>query len=324
MTTEYESWGSVPHSTMPTQPLLVLDSATLYYRSYFALPESMTAPDGHPHNAVRGFLQTLTRLIQRYTPGGLVAAWDVDWRPEWRVALIPSYKAHRLATEHDLQEDVPDTLGPQIGAIAGLLEAWGIPVLGAEGAEADDIIGTLSAAHPPGDPMVVVTSDRDLLQVVSRSVSLLQMANGGMERWALLDPPTVVERYGIAPERYVDFAVLRGDPSDGLPGVRGIGEKTASALIAAFGSLEALLEGARSEPVRPLTPRLAAILTESVEYIAAARAVVTVRTDVDLPRVALELPRVVRDPESLRELASEWGVQRFVDELLGAAHTALE
>lgn len=309
---------------MPTQPLLVLDSATLYYRSYFALPESMTAPDGHPHNAVRGFLQTLTRLIQRYTPGGLVAAWDVDWRPEWRVALIPSYKAHRLATEHDLQEDVPDTLGPQIGAIAGLLEAWGIPVLGAEGAEADDIIGTLSAAHPPGDPMVVVTSDRDLLQVVSRSVSLLQMANGGMERWALLDPPTVVERYGIAPERYVDFAVLRGDPSDGLPGVRGIGEKTASALIAAFGSLEALLEGARSEPVRPLTPRIAAILTESVEYIAAARAVVTVRTDVDLPRVALELPRVVRDPESLRELASEWGVQRFVDELLGAAHTALE
>lgn len=243
----------MPHSTVPTQPLLVLDSATLYCRSFFALPESMTAPDGHPHNAVRGFLQTLARLIDRFQPGGVVAAWDADWRPEWRVELIPSYKTHRLATDTDLDEELPDTLGPQNGAIAEILDAWWIPVLGAEGAEADDIIGSLSTSSNRKNPMIVVTSDRDLLQVVSPTVSLLQMANGGMERWALLDPRSVEERYGIAPERYVDFAVLRGDPSDGLPGVRGIGEKTAAVLITAFGSLDALLDAASMSPVRPLT-----------------------------------------------------------------------
>lgn len=306
------------------QPLLVLDSATLYYRSFFALPESMTAPDGHPHNAVRGFLQTLARLIDRYQPGGVVAAWDVDWRPEWRVELIPSYKSHRLATDEDLEEEVPDTLGPQIGAIADLLDAWGIPVLGAEGAEADDVIGTLATSSNRKNPMIVVTSDRDLLQVVSPSVSLLQMANGGMDRWALLDPRSVEERYGIAPERYVDFAVLRGDPSDGLPGVRGIGEKTAAALITAFGSLDALLDAASTSPVRPLTPRLAGALTDAREYIQAARAVVAVRHDVDMPRSPMDLPSVVHDPVRLGTRAAEWGVQRYVDELLVAAHTVLE
>lgn len=309
---------------MPTPPLLVLDSATLYYRSYFALPESMTAPDGHPNNAVRGFLQTLARLIDRYQPGGVVAAWDVDWRPDWRVELIPSYKTHRLATEKDLEEEVPDTLGPQIGAIADLLEAWGVPVLGAEGAEADDVIGTLAKSGSRSNPMIVVTSDRDLLQVVSPAVSLLQMANGGMDRWVLLDSRLIEERYGITPERYVDFAVLRGDPSDGLPGVRGIGEKTAASLISAFGSLDALLDAARTEPVRPLTPRLAALLTDGSEYIEAARAVVAVRRDLELPQIPMTLPSVVHEPARLATLALEWGVERFVDELLVAAHTVLE
>lgn len=309
---------------MPTNPLLVLDSATLYYRSYFALPESLTAPDGHPHNAVRGFLQTLARLVDRYQPGGVVAAWDVDWRPEWRVELIPSYKTHRLARDEDLGEEIPDTLAPQIGAIAEILGAWGVPVLGAMGAEADDIIGTLCTSSNRKNPMIVVTSDRDLLQVVSPSVSLLQMANGGMERWALLDPASVEERYGIAPERYVDFAVLRGDPSDGLPGVRGIGEKTAASLITAFGSLEALLEAASANPVRPLTPRIATSIIDASDYIQAARAVVAVRRDVEIPQMPMQMPTVVHDPAMLGTLTAEWGVGRYVDELLVAAHTVLE
>jgi 5'-3' exonuclease len=293
----------------------------MYYRSFFALPESMSAPDGHPHNAVRGFLQTLTRLILRYQPHGVVAAWDVDWRPEWRTQLLPSYKTHRLATEEELEEEVPDTLGPQIGAIASILEAWGVPVAGAEGFEADDVIGSLAESH---QPMIVVTSDRDLIQVVSPGVSMLQMANGGMDTWALLDPSAVRDRYGITPDRYVDFAVLRGDPSDGLPGVRGIGEKTAAALIHAFGSLEGLLAAAREEPVRPLTPRLAAVLADSRDYIEAARQVVSVRRDLDLAVGTVDLPVVVHDPARLTHLATEWGVQRYVDELLAASHTVLE
>jgi 5'-3' exonuclease len=309
---------------MPVQPLLALDSATMYYRSFFALPESMTAPAGHPHNAVRGFLQTLTRLIVRFQPRGALAAWDVDWRPDWRVDLIDSYKTHRLALEGESDEGVPDTLGPQIGAIADILKAWGLPVLGAVGAEADDVIGTLSATRSTGDLLIVVTSDRDLLQVVSPGVSLLQMANGGLERWALLDPRGVEERYGIPPKRYVDFAVLRGDPSDGLPGVRGIGEKTAASLIAAFGSLDALLEAAAHNPIRPLTPRLAASLIDACDYIQAARAVVAVRRDVDLPEVPKSFPSVVHDSARLRGLAVEWGIERYVDELLVAAQTVLE
>lgn len=299
--------------------MIVLDSATLYYRSYFALPESMTAPDGHPNNAVRGFLQTLTRLMTRFQPRAVVAAWDTDWRPEWRVRLLPSYKTHRLATEEDDSEVVPDTLGPQIGAISEILTAWGLPVIGAPGAEADDIIGTLARHH---EPMVVVSSDRDLLQVVTQSVTLFQMAPGGMEKWSLLDPHRVREKYGIDPQRYVDFAVLRGDPSDGLPGVRGIGEKTAATLIQAFESLEGLVAAARSGSARPLTPRMASIILDSLDYIEAAREVVAVRTDCEVPSVVAPLPNSPEDPGTLESLSREWGVERYVKEAIAAAQTA--
>lgn len=301
-------------------PLLVLDSATLYYRSFYALPESMTAPDGHPHNAIRGFLQTLARLITRFDPRGVVAAWDADWRPQWRVDLVPTYKTHRLAKEEELVEEVPDTLSPQIGAIAEILAAWGVPVVGVEDHEADDVIGSLAAATPD---VLVVTSDRDLLQVVSPTVSLLQMRPGGMDTWTLLDPQAVRARYGVFPESYVDFAVLRGDPSDGLPGVRGIGEKTAVALIDAFGSLDGVLD-ATAHPQRPMTPRLASVLDESRDYIARAREVVAVRRDLDVSGAREYLPDMVHDPLTLRELSAEWGVGRFVDEALSAAHTVLE
>lgn len=313
---------AVRHSTMPAGPLVIVDAATLYYRAYYALPESMTAPDGHPHNAVRGFLQTITRLLTRFEPRGLVAAWDVDWRPQWRVDLLPSYKTHRVATDDEIAalEEVPDTLGPQIGAIAELLTAWGIPVLGAEGAEADDVIGTMVHRH---DEVIIVSSDRDLVQVVSDEASLLQMTSGGMDKWPLLDPESVRTRYGVDPGSYVDFAILRGDPSDGLPGVRGIGEKTAAALIDAFGSLEALLARAAEDPVRPLTPRLANALLASVDYLTAARSVVTLRTDVALPDEVDRLPLRVADPERLGEIAREWGVTRFVDDAISAAHTEL-
>lgn len=307
---------------MPGAPLLVLDSATLYYRAFYALPDSMTAPDGFPHNAIRGFLQSLARMITRFRPREVIAAWDSDWRPQWRVDLIPSYKTHRVATEDELAqlEEVPDTLGPQIGAIADILRAWGVPVLGHPDAEADDVIGSLAHRH---DDVLVVTSDRDLLQVVSESVGMLQMTPGGMDKWPLLDPAGVRDKFGVDASRYVDFAVLRGDPSDGLPGVRGIGEKTAAALVSAFGSLEDIISAAGRDPVRPLTPRLAAAILDHSEYIMAARQVVAVRTDLALPSTSQTLPRTAADASALRELAEEWGVTRFVDEALTAAQTAL-
>lgn len=302
---------------MDAGPILLLDSASLYYRSYFALPESMQAPDGHPHNAIRGFFSTIARLRHTFAPSGLVAAWDSDWRPQWRVDLIPSYKTHRVATENDREflEDTPDTLGPQIGAIRALLEGWGVPVVGVEHYEADDIIASLARAY---DDVVVVSGDRDMVQVVSEKTHLLLAVNGGMDKWPLLDPATVRERYGVSPERYVEVAAMRGDPSDGLPGVPGIGEKTATKLIAEFGGLRALLEAAGGESLqRPLTPRLAQLLTTHAHYLEAAVRVSTAVTDIALPQFSPVIPVQPVQPVVLEELCAAWGVQRQVYEALG-------
>ena len=238
----------------PDRPVLVLDSASLYYRSFYALPEKMTAPDGRPHNALRGFLSTLARLVDAHRPAGIVACWDDDWRPAWRVDLIPSYKAHRVADAGDpAVEAEPESLGPQAEAIAHVLDAWAIPRWGVPGYEADDVIGSVVAQTDR--PCVVVTGDRDLVQVIGPTTRVLLTVNGGMEKWPLLDESAAADRFGVPPQAYVDLAVLRGDPSDGLPGVPGIGAKTAVALVSAFGPLEAILDAARRDPsIRPLTP----------------------------------------------------------------------
>lgn len=301
---------------MDAGPILLLDSASLYYRSYFALPESMQAPDGHPHNAIRGFFSTIARLRQRFSPSGLVAAWDADWRPQWRVDLIPSYKTHRVATEDDVKalEETPDTLGPQIGAIRELLEAWGVPVVGVEGYEADDIIATLAKSY---DNALVVSGDRDMVQVVSERTHVFLAVNGGMEKWPLLDPRAVRERYGVAPDQYVEVAAMRGDPSDGLPGVPGIGEKTATKLITEFGGLREVLGAAADDHVeRPLTPRLAQLLNSHSDYLDAAVRVSTATTDVALPRISPLIPQRPANPKALEQLCTEWGVTRQVYEAI--------
>ena len=146
------------------RPLLLLDTASLYFRAFFGVPESVKAPDGTPVNAVRGLLDMTARLITARRPGRLVACWDDDWRPAFRVAAIPSYKAHRLAA--DGGEEVPDALSVQIPVIVEVLAALGIARVGSPGFEADDVIGTLTArevARPPADrsPVEVVTGDRD-------------------------------------------------------------------------------------------------------------------------------------------------------------------
>lgn len=308
---------------MSAAPTMVLDSASLYFRSFFALPESMTAPDGRPHNAVRGFLSTLTRLVDAYAPGAVVAAWDADWRPAWRVALLPSYKTHRLADPADAAPGIggappgemePESLGPQAKAIEGLLTALGIGVWGVAEHEADDVVASV-AAQGPGD-VIAVSGDRDLVQVVSETARLLLAVNGGMEKWPLLDPDGVRERFGVDPGRYVDLAVLRGDPSDGIPGVPGIGAKTAVALVDAFGSVdEILVAAAQTPPVRPMTSRLAAALQTSADEVRRSLEVATARPDLALPGPPPPLTTAPADPGALEALVTEWGVQRQITDL---------
>jgi len=297
--------------------VIVLDSASLYYRAFHALPESMTAPDGHPNNAIRGFLGTLTRLVRQHACGSVIAAWDEDWRPQWRVDLVPTYKLHRVAVDPtgDSQGDEseaaePESLGPQAQAIANLMSAAGIPVLGAAGFEADDIAATV--AHQM--PCIVVTGDRDLVQVVSDSVRVHLTVNGGMEKWPLLDPAAVTSRFGVRPDQYVDLAALRGDPSDGLPGVAGIGPKTAVALLNEWEGLEQILDAARSEAGRPMTPRLAGLLLQSQDYLHRAVRVATAR--VDAP-ISIRITRASATSEAA-DIAEAWGVSKQWRDVLSA------
>lgn len=293
--------------------LLLLDSASLYFRSYYALPESMVAPNGHPNNALRGFLQTFARLLDAHSPAAVGCCWDADWRPAWRVDILPSYKTHRVIDGGSDVEEVPDTLEPQAGVLGEILDAMGVARPLAEGFEADDCIGSL--CDRPFDRTVIVSGDRDMVQLVDERVRVHLAVNGGMERWPLLDPEAVVARYGVRPEQYVDLAIMRGDPSDGIPGVPGIGEKTAARLLGEAGSVDGLLgsvdEGAS---VPGLTPRLAGLLKEHRANLEAMRTVATIRRDVPWAG-SLAVPAQPRDPGRLVELSDAWGVQRWVAEV---------
>ena len=295
-------------------PVLLLDSAMLYYRAYYSLPDTMTAPNGSPHNAIRGFFGTVNRLVEKYEPSGLAACWDVSWRPQWRVDLLPSYKTHRLAVDEVGQTsgaaEIPDTLTPQITAIAELLDALGVARPGAKDHEADDVIASLATSAAA--PVIVVSGDRDLVQLVDEKVRLLMTVNGGMELWPLLTPTAVEERFGVHPTQYVDFATLRGDPSDGLPGVPGIGAKTAAALIQKYGSIDKLLLAVdRDEILKPLTPRFAGLIRDNRDQIHATRKVATVVRDLQFEG-DLKIPSSPKDEALLQELASKWGVERYL------------
>lgn len=229
--------------------MMLLDGASLWFRSFFALPEKLTSPDGRPVNAVRGFVDTIANLVVRERPTRLVVCLDLDWRPEFRTDLIPTYKAHRVAVAdggtdvegRDIDvEEVPDTLTPQVDMIMAVLAAAGIATSGAVGCEADDVIGTL-AYDEANDPVIVVSGDRDLLQVVADDpvpVRILYVGRG-LAKAEMMGPVEVAEKYGVPVERagigYAEMSMLRGDPSDGLPGVAGIGEKTAAKLITEYG-----------------------------------------------------------------------------------------
>jgi 5'-3' exonuclease len=293
---------------------MLLDAASLYFRAFYGVPTSVTSPDGRPVNAIRGFLDMTARLIGAHSPERLVACWDDDWRPAFRVAALPSYKAHRIAAEGG--EEVPDELGPQVPVLVEVLAAAGVARVGAPGFEADDVIGTL--ATRASGPVDVVTGDRDLFQLVddARGVRVLYTARG-ITDLEFVDEAAVSAKYGIPGRAYADFAVLRGDPSDGLPGVSGVGAKTAAALINAFGSLAGIREAAArtAVPKPPLTAAVLKRLHAAGDYLEAAPEVVAVVTTIDLPAVDGDLPRRPADPEALAALAEAHGLQNSVRRL---------
>lgn len=309
-----------------SDPVLLLDGASMWFRSYFGVPSSIKAPDGRPVNAVRGFLDSIATLVTRERPRRLVVCRDDDWRPQWRVDLVPSYKAHRV---EELQpdgtpdvEEVPDDLTPQVEMIMELLDAFGIVTAGAPGFEADDVLGTL-ATREQHDPVVVVSGDRDLLQLVrdepAPTVRVLYIGRG-LAKATKFGPEEVSETYGVPIDRagpaYAELALLRGDPSDGLPGVAGIGEKTAATLLARHGSLQGI-QAAAEDPKSSLSKAHRAKLLAATHYMAAAEPVVRVATDapVTLSGATDELPLAAADPARVAELAAAYGVTSSISRL---------
>ncbi|MFJ2230697.1 MULTISPECIES: 5'-3' exonuclease [Streptomyces] len=297
---------------------MLLDTASLYFRAYFGVPDSVRAPDGTPVNAVRGLLDFIARLVQDHRPDELVACMDADWRPRWRVDLIPTYKAHRVAAPAagglPDEEEVPDTLAPQVPVIEEVLDALGIARVGVAGYEADDVIGTLTGRAP--GPVDIVTGDRDLYQLVddARGVRVLYPVKG-VGTLQVTDEAWLRGKYGVGGAGYVDLALLRGDPSDGLPGVAGIGEKTAAKLLDAFGDLAGIM-AAVDDPAARLTPSQRRRLDEARAYVAVAPKVVRVADDVPLPAFDPALPREPRDPAALEALATRWGLGGSLQRLL--------
>ncbi|RZI94059.1 MAG: 5'-3' exonuclease [Microbacterium sp.] len=289
-----------------TDRLMLLDTASLYFRAFYGVPDTVKAPDGRPVNAARGLLDMVAKLVSTYEPTHLVACWDDDWRPQWRVDLIPSYKAHRVAELVEAAPDievVPDPLEAQIPIIREELAALGVPVLGAASHEADDVIGTLASRSPFA--VDVVTGDRDLFQLVDDERDVRVIYTGrGMSNLDVLTDAAVVSKYAILPTQYADFAVLRGDPSDGLPGVAGIGEKTAATLLGTHGDLAGII--AAAERGEGMSAGIAAKITAARDYLAVAPTVVEVVRTLDLPRTEGRI--TAPDPLGVEAVAARWGL----------------
>lgn len=300
------------------RPILLVDAPSLYFRAYHGIPESAaSAADGTPVNAVRGFLDMIATLVRTRRPDRMVCALDEDWRPAWRVALLPSYKRHRVSPRGG--ETVPDGLVPQIPKILEVLAALGIPAVGAAGYEADDVLGTLATREP--GPVEVVSGDRDLFQLIDDETPVRLLYCGrGVAKLEVFDDAAVRAKYGVPAAGYADFAALRGDPSDGLPGVPGVGEKTAARLVARYGSLAAIL-AALDDPAAGFAPGLRGTLAAAQEYLAAAPTVVRVARDVSLPAFKPTLPASPVDSDRLLALAEKWNLagpcRRLVDALAG-------
>ncbi|MFN8544278.1 MAG: 5'-3' exonuclease [Candidatus Binatia bacterium] len=283
--------------------LLLVDYSSLLYRAFHSIPDSV------PMHGVHGFLGMLARLVADRRPTGLAVAVDEDWRPAFRVAALPSYKTHRVA-----DEDAEDPVAPQEALGRELLAALGVAVVGAEGFEAEDVIATL-AARARG-PVEIVSGDRDLFALVRDPDVRVLYPVQGVTTLAVVDEAEITRRYGIPGRAYLDFALLRGDPSDGLPGVPGIGAKTAAKLIAQHGSLADILRA------RDLPPAVERRLAAAREYLDAARRVVAPVRDVPLGRVATTLPRRRADPAAVERIVRAHRLGNAVERLESALAAA--
>jgi len=274
---------------------LLVDGSSLIFRAFYGVPQTTRAPDGTLVNAVRGTLDTLARLITERRPKRTALATDEDWRPDWRVELLPSYKEHRTA------EPVPPLLEPQMPVIMDCLEAVGIDAPGVSGYEAEDVIASLVSRVDV--PIEIYSGDRDLFSLIrDREIIVLYPEKAGL---AVVDEAEVERRYSIPGWAYADFAILRGDPSDGLPGVAGIGAKKAADLVRRYGSVGAMLKAG-------------IFRSTDAEYLDKAQRIVPPVTDLDI-----EVPRGRRDhypddPARAKELGDRYGIASSFERLLKA------
>ena len=279
---------------------MFIDGSSLIFRAYYGVPRSVRSPDGRTVNAVRGFLETLTRMLGTRDPRHLAVAEDADWRPEWRVALIPGYKAQRVA------EPIPPGLIPQMPIIGEFLAAIGIDSAGVPDYEAEDVIATWTAkAH---GSIEIISGDRDLFALIEDGrVAVLYPEKGG---WNIVDEAEVTRRYGIPGRHYADFAMLRGDPSDGLPGLKGVGAVAAASMIREHGGIEALIAAGRlSEANR--------------DYLTRAMKVVPPVADLPIDVPAGRRDRYPADPAQLNALMATHGLQAASARLVEALNTHL-
>ena len=294
--------------------LMLLDSASLWYRAYYGMPDTLLSPSGAPVNAIRGYLDMVARLITIYKPDRIVACIEGDWRPTWRVELFPEYKANRVDAEGD--EEEPDTLTPQIPILLDVLEAFGFPVIGVDDYEADDVMATIAVSEP--GPTRIVTGDRDLFQMVDdkRKNAVVYLARG-ITNHDLVDRAYIENKYGIPGDRYALFAMIRGDASDGLPGVRGIGEKGAAIIANNFATIEEALAAAFRDDER-LTPALRKKLIEGESYIEIAPTLVHCALDVPIPHIDFSKPKRPESLDSLYALQHEHGLGASIDRMISA------
>ena len=320
----------------------------MYYRAFYGVPDRFHGADGTPVNAVRGFIDVIARLVTRFDPDWMVACWDDDWRPQFRVDLVPSYKAHRVAGETtqatttmtksdedgglpdrsapetgssplievEPDEEVPDDLERQIPIIVDALRTFGIARVGSAGFEADDVIAQFARDHD--GPVDVVTGDRDLFQLVEpgRPTRVIYPARG-FANLEEVDDEWLIRKYRVSGAQYADFALMRGDSSDGLPGVRGVGEKTAAALIESYGTISEILAAAE-DPGSGMSNAVRRKLLESRDYLGRADPVVRLEHLVPVPDLDPTLPRSPADPEGLQSLTEHYNLRSPVSRLTSA------
>lgn len=295
--------------------LMLLDSASLWYRAYYGMPDTLLSPSGMPVNAIRGYLDMTARLITMYSPNRIVACIEGDWRPTWRVELFPEYKANRLEEGSEVEEE-PETLTPQIPVLLDLIDAFGIPMVGVDDYEADDVMATFAVREK--GPIRVVTGDRDLFQMVDdkKDVKIVYLARG-ISQHDLVDSKWVAAKYSIPGDRYALFAMFRGDPSDGLPGVKGIGEKGAALIANNFATVDEALKGAIAGH-ESLTPALAKKIIAGEEYLKIAPTLVHCAKDVAIPQMDIAMPKKPADLSLIYQMKEEYGLGASVDRLISA------